>query len=71
MKTDPNNAQRNTDTGFHPPMPNDAPATRGMMLIILFLLVVGTIIAVFAYKRYNSDPKFPEPTEQPTPPLAP
>lgn len=70
MKTDTRD-QRDTNSGFHPPMANDGPASKGMLLIILVLLVVGSIIAVIAYNRYNSDPKFPDAPQQETPPLTP
>lgn len=68
-------AQRTTDpsdtnVGFHPPAENDAPATRSMLLIILFLLVVGSLIAAVAYKHYNGNQR-PAPVEQQTPPLTP
>ncbi|MGV9012319.1 MAG: hypothetical protein ACOH13_06960 [Flavobacteriales bacterium] len=70
MKTNTTD-QRDTNTGFHPPMATDAPATRSMFVIILVLLVVGAVIAVIAYNRFNSEPKFPVPTEQVAPPLTP
>jgi flagellar basal body-associated protein FliL len=60
---------RDTNVGFHPPAQNDAPASKSMMAIIIVLLVVGTAIAVMVYNHYNSDAKYPPPTEQapPTP----
>lgn len=69
--TNTNTDQRDTNTGFHPPMENDAPATRSMFVIIIALLIVGVVVAVIAYNRFNNDPKFPEPTEQVAPPLTP
>jgi|GEM_PF-2489104 len=63
---------RDTNTGFHPPAKNDAPATGWMLAIIIVLLMVGTAIAVVAYKHYNSAEKYPPATEQPAPvPLKP
>lgn len=70
MKTDTSH-QRDTNTGFHPPMKNDAPATKAMFAIILVLLVVGAIIAMYTYNTFNSEPKYPAPTEQVTPPFTP
>lgn len=42
-----------------------------MFVIIIALLIVGVVVAVIAYNRFNNDPKFPEPTEQVAPPLTP
>ena len=62
--------KRDTNVGFHPPAENDAPATRSMFFIIVLLLVVGSIIAVFAYNHYNKG-EMPPPTEQVQPPMVP
>lgn len=63
--------KQDTNVGFHPPAENDAPATRSMFFIILLLLVVGFLLAVFAYKYYNkAEPPVPA-TEQVSPPLVP
>ena len=67
----PGTGQRDTNVGFHPPAKTDAPATRSMFLIILFLLVVGTIIAVVVYNRYNPDQVDVAPRDQPIPPRVP
>lgn len=48
----PRNA-RDTNPGFHAPAANDAPATRGMLIIIVLVFILGGIIAVWAYNRYN------------------
>lgn len=42
-----------------------------MFLIILFLLVVGLIIAVVMYNRYNEREVTPAPTEEVMPPRVP
>lgn len=72
MATNTSSADKqDTNVGFHPPAANDAPATRSMFIIILLLLVVGSVLAVFAYKYYNkTEPQVP-PTEQVQPPLVP
>lgn len=62
--------KRDTNAGFHPPAENDAPATWSMFFIIVLLLVVGSIIAVFAYNHYDKG-EAPPPVEQVPPPLAP
>ena len=60
-----------TNTGFHAPARNDAPATKWMLAIVIVLLAVCSIIAVMVYDHYNSDAKFPPATAQPPPPLNP
>ena len=63
---------RDTNTGFHAPAQNDARASAWMMAIIAILLVVGAVIAVVVYNRYNSGEKYPPATEQAAPtPLKP
>ncbi len=72
MRTPPPGPGRaDTNVGFHPPAKTDAPATRSMFLIILFLLVVGLIIAVVMYNRYNEHAVTPAPTEDVMPPRVP
>lgn len=71
MRPNAPTTKRDTNVGFHPPAETDAPATRSMFVIIGVLLLVGAIIAVFAYRHYN-DPKNIDPVqEQQAPPLSP
>ena len=67
----PNPGRHDTNVGFHPPAKTDAPATRSMLLIILFLLVLGGVIAVVIHNRYNSADEGAVPVEQPMPPRVP
>lgn len=71
MSTKATSNERDTNVGFHPPAENDAPATRSMFFIIGLLLIVGAIIAMYAYRHYNNPANIPPVPEQQAPPLVP
>ena len=56
---------RDTNPGFHAPAANDAPASRGMLIVIVIMFVIGGIIAVWAYNRYNEPDAITVPTSVP------
>lgn len=67
----PERGRHDTNAGFHPPAKNDAPATRSMLLIILFLLALGSVIAVVIHNQYNRADSGAAPMERTVPPPAP
>jgi len=67
----PKTGRHDTNEEFHAPARNDAPATRSMLLIILFLLVLGSVIAVVIHNRYNRADAGAAPVEETMPPRVP